>query len=424
MISETYPEEFLDIDFLSNLLFDYIYTNEKDQNKCYSLTPIKKEDLLIENIKLIGDRVKQKQLINNVFNAKLVWLWRKNNLYTFKRQMDVYSTNVQIKLVNNLDSQQNINSSENINSLVTWLLSDLVILKKTKCILLNLMNFDVTLDLLSDFIDNYPEVNADFIDINDKKNKIVNVTVMEHFFKTELLSEIINSLSWNEIKSIIFQIAHVLALIQETYPGFRKNNLTLDTVFLYHKKPKQNDYIIGDKKIILSDQGYEVKLGFFSESYIPGYAENEDLIEDKQKLDNTYDILMFLDDLSDKVKDNEIKKHINVIIKNIQKNDKNIILSNIIMNHNFLDIQKGGKKSSRTIKGIRYISNNNQDSIFLKSKSKDDNLDLPDSLSSLNSSENNYKFSEEEEYTKPKAYNMQSSQQMMGMPTVNPMTMD
>lgn len=103
-----------------------------------------------------------------------------------------------------MDSQQNLKSNENMNSLVTWLLSDLVISKQTKCILLNLINFDVTLDLLSDFIDNYQEVNADFSNINDKKNKLINVTVTEHFFKTELLSEIINSLSWNELKSIIF----------------------------------------------------------------------------------------------------------------------------------------------------------------------------------------------------------------------------
>lgn len=90
MISEMYPEEYLDIDFLSGILFDYIYTKENDSKKCYTLDSIKKEDIIIENIKIIGDRVKQKQLINNIFNAKLTWLWRKNNLYTFKRQMDVY----------------------------------------------------------------------------------------------------------------------------------------------------------------------------------------------------------------------------------------------------------------------------------------------------------------------------------------------
>ena len=57
---------------------------------------------------------------------------------------------------------------------------------------------------------------------------------------------------------------------------------------------------------------------------------------------------------------------------------KNILLSNIIMTNSFLNIQNGGKRSKeRKIKGIRYLSNSD---IFLKSN--DNNMDLPDSLSS------------------------------------------
>jgi hypothetical protein len=326
--------------------------------------------------------------------------------------MNMYSSDVQIKLISDPETTTSLNSSENINSLVTWLLSDLVVAKKTKGILLNLMSFDVNLDLLIDFLEKYQEISGDFKDILDKKNKLVNVTIMEHFFKLSILSEIANELTWPQIESIIFQVAHVLALVQKTFPGFRKNNLTCDTVILYSKKPKKSVYKLGSEQFTVSNEGYEVKLSSFSESYIPKFAENNDLPEKKKTLDNTWDLLMFLNDLYEIVTSPEIKENIKKIIENIQKNSKNIILSNIIMNPS---IQGGGKNksNSRTIKGIRYLSNDN--SVFLKSESRNIE-DLPDSLSSLDSlsygGADRYKYSEN---------NMGTNQMQMGM---NPMPMD
>ncbi len=387
MISPTYPEEYLDIDFLAGILFDYNYNSKSDSSRCYELDNLDYKNITIEDIKLIPDKLKQKQLINSIFNANIKWQWRKKNIYMFKRQADIYSTNIQLQLLTDIDAQSNLKSSENTNSLVTWLLSDLVVTQKTKGILLNIMNLDVGLDLLMDFIDNYPEIYADFKDIQDKKNKIINVTVSEHFFKTDLLSEIASELTWEQIKSIIFQVGHVLALSQQAYPGFRKNNLTCDTVLLYNKKPKTNVYSVGKNQIKMSDEGYEVKLGFFSESYIPKFAENDGLSDNKKELNNTYDLLMFLNDLETMVTDSSCKENIKEIIGNIQNNSKNIILSNIIMNTSFLNIQNGGKKSSnsRVIKGVRYL---NSDSMFLKSNSRDTGSELPDSLSSLESENN------------------------------------
>ena len=323
MISPTYPEEYLDIDFLAGILFDYNYNSSGNSSRCYELYPLDSKNITIEDIKLIPDKIKQKQLVNSIFNASIKWQWRKKNIYMFKRQADVYSMNIQIKLINDLESQTSLKSLENINSLVTWLLSDLVVTKKTKGILLNIMNLDVGLDLIIDFLDNYPEIYTDFKDIQDKKNKIVNVTISEHFFKTDILSEIAPSLTWEQIKSIIFQVGHVLSLVQQDYPGFRKNNLTCDTVLLYSKKPKINVYSIGKDHIKMSDEGYEVKLGFFSDSYIPKFVDNDGIVENKKELDNTYDLLIFLNDLEKKVTDLNSKQNIKEIIANIQNNSKN-----------------------------------------------------------------------------------------------------
>jgi hypothetical protein len=406
MISETYPEEYLDIDFLAKVLFDYVYISEL--KNCEYLAPLNYNKISISDIKLSLDKAKQKKLVNNIFNTKLEWLWRKRSNYLFKRPMNMYSTNVYLKIINKDDDQFDLNSNLNMNSLLTYLFSDLVINGQTKGILLNLMNVDIEFDLLEEFYSNYPEIADDFSEIQNKKDKVINITIFEHFFKMELLSKIILDLTWDQLKSIIFQVAHTLAVIQEKFNGYKHNNLFINELFVYIKKPKINTYKLGSKEIQMNDEGYEIKIGSFSKSYIPNIADNNGITEANKELNNISDLINFLEDIHKRLEDNIKKKKIEKIINNIKKNDKNILLSNIIMTNSFLNIQNGGKKSKeRKIKGIRYLSNSD---IFLKSNNKD--INLADSLSSFSDESvksDRYKFSEE-------AYNSNMSMQSnMGM---------
>ena len=68
MISETYPEDYLDIDFLTKTLFDYVYI---DINKCYAIQPLDYNKITISDIKLVLDKPRQKTLINSIFNTKI-----------------------------------------------------------------------------------------------------------------------------------------------------------------------------------------------------------------------------------------------------------------------------------------------------------------------------------------------------------------
>ena len=394
MISETYPEEYLDIDFLAKILFDFIYTSESKQ--CNEIASLDYTKISITDLKLLLDKSRQKKLVNNIFNTKLEWLFRKRSNFLFKRPMNIYSTNVYLKIINKDDDRYDLNSNLNMNSLITYLFSDLVISGKTRCILLNLMNVDIEFELLEEFYSNNSEIANDFSEIQNKKDKVINITIFEHFFKMELLSTILLDITWDQLKSIIFQVAHTLAVIQETFNGFRHNNLFATELFIYIKKPKINTYKLGSKEIQMNDEGYEIKLGSFSKSYIPKIADNNGITDANKELNNISDLLNFLDDIHKKLEDNIKKNKIEKIINNIKKNDKNILLSNIIMTNSFLNIQNGGKRSKeRKIKGIRYLSNSD---IFLKSNNKD--INLTDSLSSFSddsvkSKSDRYKFSEE-----------------------------
>ena len=385
MIQETYPEEYLDIDFLSNIIFEYLYNNSTD---CYEIEKIDTKNINISDIKLILDKKRQKKLVNNIFNTNVRWLWRKRDSYMFKREVGIFSSNIELKIIQENDEEIDLKSPLNMNSLITFLLSELVITKKTTGILMNLMTVVINLDLLIDFINNYDEISSDFLELKNINSKLINVTISEHFFKTRILSEIISILTWDQLKSIIIQVAHTIAIIQIEYPGFRKNNLSIDTVFLYLKKPKNNSYRINSDEFVINDEGYEVKISVFNDAYIPIIADNNGISDSKKVLDNTYDILHFLEDILSQVTNNpnitdDIKKNIKSIISNIKKYDKNILLSNIIMTESFFNTNQNGgtKNKSRVIKGIRYLSNSD---IFLKSENRNISS-LPDSLSSLDS---------------------------------------
>ena len=61
---------------------------------------------------------------------------------------------------------------------------------------------------------------------------MLSVEIREHFFKMDSLQNIMNDPSIeildNDIKVLIFQVLHTLAVIQERYPTFRHNNLDLN----------------------------------------------------------------------------------------------------------------------------------------------------------------------------------------------------
>ena len=334
MISETYPEDYLDVDFLTKTLFDYVYI---DIEKCYVIEPLDYNKITISDIKLVLDKARQKKLVNNIFNTKIEWLKTSSGTITFKRPMDIYSTGLYLKIINKDDDQLNLKSSVNMNTLMTWLLSDLVITRKTKGILLNIMNVDIDFELLEEFYSNIPQISSDFLDVLNKKDKVINITIFEYFFKRETLSKIIIDLTWIQLKAIIFQVAHTLAVIQEKYKGFRHNFLFTYSLGLYIKKPKINTYKLDSKEIKMSDEGYEVKLTAFSKSYIPKIAENNGIMDANKELNNIIDLVDFLEDAKTQVKD-DIKENISILINNIKKNNKNILLSKIIMNKDFLNI--------------------------------------------------------------------------------------
>jgi hypothetical protein len=376
---ESYPEEYLDVNFLIQTLFNFMHT---DQVKEF-LPDINYTNISITDTKLLLPIVQQTLLINNIFNTDVKFQYRHANEYVFKRTFGVLSTD--ITLCSYVDEKDSIISPDNANSLVTWILSDLVIKKLCTGILLNVMTVDLKMSLLRSFTRTQPEL----VSFDDKKDdEYIKCTISEHFYKKNILNSIIDTFNTNELKSIIFQIMITISQIQEAYSGFRHNFLIADNIHVYQKVQSIKKVSLNGKTISYNDFGYEIKITNFSKSIIVGLTDNDALLPEKKVSDVTYDIITFLRDIenTDII---DVKKLLSKIKKYTA--NKKISLTNIIMTE-YLDMasgkvmQVGGSKSKKTktrsYKGIRYENGDDvKDTYTSKYESKYD--DLPDSLSSL-----------------------------------------
>ena len=320
-----------DISYLSGLLFDVLY-NKKMERKV-SIGHVNISDINIDNIKKNYHGEQLKKLINNVFNRDITFIEKSGLKLIFKVN----------DIDNNVDLVLNIYNSEetglyniiNMNKIMTYLFSDLVINKMTKHILMNIFNFDVNSGDLLRYIEKFTD-DESILKIFHKKSNKVSIEIREHYFKMDTLFNILNDknmvIDENIMKVIIFQVLHTLAVIQSKYPKFRHNNLDIKNIYCYLKEKNSNtyEYELDGYKYIIPNIGLELKITNFDESIIAGELDNESLIDTLKNVDNKYDVNKFLHSL---LKVNTLSSAvINLIKKMIKLNEKKI---NVMISENF-----------------------------------------------------------------------------------------
>ena len=133
-------------------------------------------------------------------------------------------------------------------------------------------------------------------------------------------------------KHLLFQIIHTLAVLQNEYEGFRHNNLKLNNIYLYFKKPLE-DYIeyegFYNDKFYINNLEFEIKIANFDKSIIPKFYQ----ISDNDKINPYFDIYTFLNDLWNFINnnnftiDNELKSFFKLYLPiNLINNYDNSIL--------------------------------------------------------------------------------------------------
>ena len=305
---------FYDLEDKINIIYDYLY-NLNTKN-CFSVDKINLGKISIDDIKILKPENSKEDLEiynknkEDIINArfKLLNYDDDNKQIILKRYSNQFPTNVKINFYQYNDKNlSNFNSHVNNDSLFSYLLSQLVLNKKTQHILLPIMNIDIAFTDIENIIKNDPSYSKIKSALNN--NEISNdccLQLREHFFKTVSLE---NYLSQHicSYKGLIFQVIHTLAVLQKEYSGFRHNNLVLKNIIVYLKNTT-NSYTEydafsknPDEKYYLPNYGFDIKITNFENAIIPKFygdfnTKNKN-IKFADQPNAYYDIYVFLNDL-------------------------------------------------------------------------------------------------------------------------------
>jgi hypothetical protein len=345
-----------DLENKINLIYDYNY-NLNNQN-CFSFNKIIMGKIGLDDIKFSlpdsdPESIKfYESTKNDVLDGKFKILNYDNDSKSFllKKYSNQFSNNIKINFYTNIKKIGSLDDKNNNDSLFAYLLSQLVLGKKTIHIQLPIMNIDCKLEDIKKLIVNdqyYDQIKKEII--NGKILDICCLHLREHFYRSMSLEEYLkdNQCSY---KTLLFQVIHTLAIIQDEFEGFRHNNLKLNNIFVYLKK-KSESYIEYDgfkkDKFYLPNEGFDIKITNFENAVIPKYYGMSNYDNPSIKFANQsnqyYDLFTFLNDLLEGTtkmslytKNNcndETKKFLDIVIPphlrglNNEKMNKNIIIA-------------------------------------------------------------------------------------------------
>ena len=372
-----------DIDYLISLVYDHLYAKMPSrpiESKPLSTNYIK--DLTI--VKKMYEGKQLDELINIIFNTNISYNGKSESAYIFKRvdqKSDI--------LIRQYPKDQEMNPSTpiNVDKIIAYLLSDLVVHKKTLGIMINICNADIPMKELQMFTKKYSEIKLD---------GVASVTVREHFYKLVTLKEYLkkeNSLK--NYKNCIFQVLHALDVIQSMYPTFRHNNLTINNVMVYMTNDKTLKFKVSGKEFTFESTG-EIKLTNFLKSNMKDYITNDSLEPEMQEANVYYDVNMFLESLLEL----ELPTEISQFIKNVHKKEMSVrdilISSSIFKTSENPETQLGGKYKKDIIANLSA-----KDIIHIRRI-----LNKGSRSSSKSSSRNSSRNSSHKKNKKTKKYNM------------------
>ena len=124
---------------------------------------------------------------------------------------------------------------------------------------------------------------------------IFSVNIKENFFKGSYLDEYLKN-NECDLKSLLFQITHTLAVIQKKYEGFKHNQLNFKNIYVYLKKNKDevNKYEFNGNIFYVKNADLDVKITNFDNSIIPGYYSSNSNIPFYNKKNDYFDLHYFL----------------------------------------------------------------------------------------------------------------------------------
>jgi hypothetical protein len=312
------------------LLYDFVYSNNMNTN--IKVDKVNISDITINDIKIKKNNSDEyNDLITELFMGKFKELNydKKNKTLVLKRYHDNLPISLFITPYNDTENIKSLQGHNNNDSLFSYLLSSLVLNNKTRHILLPIINVDIEFQQFNDILKNYNAYDDYLNEINeDIISNTFSVRAKENFFKS---MKLIDYLSSNEcdLKKLLFQVIHTLAVIQDEYNGFRHNDMNANNILVYLKKGyrKYDEYIFKGKKYYVPRNKFSIKINNFNYSSIPDYLENSNEIPFYNEDNDYFDLHYFLNTLlhSGNIEpcDNKTKEFLEKIIPKKYRNKTN-----------------------------------------------------------------------------------------------------
>ena len=322
--------------FNLNEKINFVYNKYYDGKKKGNSDPLALSEfksLNLDKTLINHDNPQLENIMKQISSSKLKTLGNDSDCITFKRYSDNLPVN--IHLYNDstaLDLENDLKFSKFLSPLVGNDRS------KTRHILLPIYGLNLNKKQINQLvkqnkeIDNYIKNNSSFklgayesVGFNSSNmnhSKVYPVMIKENFFKSNSLKDYIkintgaDSSKINQLnKKLFFQVVHTLALIEDNYPEFRHNDLSLDNIMVYKKSMNKQKYNSIDninsknESFQITENNFDIKIGNFGKSKLlkkPSYK--------------FYDLNNFIDDYLIFTDKEEIKidKDTKVFISNIK----------------------------------------------------------------------------------------------------------
>ena len=354
--NNTSQQSYDDIDFCLETLYNAVYSD----NNLYILEPISRKDIKISNIRKNSD-FDYKKILESKFKFKGYY----NNRLHYIRD-GIYPSMISIGFC---DKKINLNNQlrpELYHMAIMYMATELIFEENFNHIEIPIMCFDIKKNELLKYLpDIDKELKNNFSIENNNDDMYIIIT--EHYHKTNTLEQYLdenkNTISIEQIKSILFQIYFILIKMTERFNKFRHNRLNLNSILISPKEKKTDVYKLNGETHIIKDNDLDVKLTDFDYSYhVSEYIKNDNNIIKFEggNIENPYFDVHYITNLLylylDKNKKNENIYNILKLMDNFFKEiipDKYIIKN--IENYKGLDQELYNKSEEEIITPLKIL---------------------------------------------------------------------
>ena len=262
-----------DIDYCLELLYDSIYKD--DTTELYKLERIIRKDIKISDLKKDKDFDFSK-ILSNKFKLHGYY----NDRLHYTRIGDIYPSTMSVGFCNKKINLNDQLRPELYHMAMLYISTELIFDEKFNHTLLPIMCFDIK---KQDLLKYLPNVEKDFGSNFQKDNDNMYIIITEHYSKIYTLREYLDTnkdtLTLEQIKSILFQIYVTIIKLNERFNKFRHNKLNLDAILVLPKEKKDDIYKIGGNTFKIIENEFDIKITDFDYSYhISDYIRNDNKI--------------------------------------------------------------------------------------------------------------------------------------------------